>query len=652
MTSLPAVVGAIPYRPGLDGLRAAAVGAVLVYHLSARWLPGGFLGVDVFFALSGFLITALLVTGATRDGRIDLVTFWIRRVRRLLPAALLMVAAVAVVAAFTLPRYRLGSLRADGFAAVSQLANWRFIASGQSYVDTFAPPSPLRHVWSLAVEEQFYLIWPMLVAVVLRWSRRRTRWLLALTVGLALGSAALMRHLYSAIDPSRSYYGTDTRANALLAGAAVALVLLGPGRRVLANWLRWCAPPAALALLAALALMHDSWHWYYRGVGFALALVAAALVGAVAVVPDGLVGRLFAVPPLPWFGRLSYGIYLWHWPVYCWLDEASVFTTGALAGVPASAVGAKLGLTMALATASYYLVERPLRRGWGGRSARLAGRPLLAPVAAAGVLGVLAVATMRATTPVDVDGSQPKAQPRLLAAASTAEAPRLATAGDSVAKSLAPGLIKVASARGWGYVDGAVSSCSVAALLLVEADGRPWATGTRCPDVVPAMQRNLVGRYDPSLILVHSRWEVYPLRRPDGVVMRPGTAEHLRYVRAQLRAALRRLTAGRAHVVVIEPIPMADSLCRRLGHPLSVCRGQVQDPEAARYNALRRATAAEFHGRATVLSVPDLLCPGDECTDEVAGRTPRPDGLHFSPEGAAWAAPEIVRRVVNSGALG
>ncbi|WP_073250085.1 acyltransferase family protein [Cryptosporangium aurantiacum] len=644
---MKSLTGAFSYQPGLDGIRALAVGAVIVYHLGAGWLPGGFLGVDLFFVLSGFLITTLLVTRASPDGRVDLVDFAVRRVRRLLPAALVMVAVVAAVAAFTLPSYRLGALRLDGVWTVLQAANWRFVVSGQSYVDQFAPPSPLRHAWSLAVEEQFYLAWPLVLALALRLRVRRT-WLLALTGGLALMSAGWMRHLYAAPDPSRSYYGTDTRAHALLVGAVLALLLLGPGRELWVRWLGRLAVPAVAGLLAAVVLVSDDWHGYYRGVGFAVALVAAAVIGAVAVAPDGPVGRVLAAGPLPSVGRLSYALYLWHWPVHCWLDEATP-----LLDRPVAAVVAKIVLTVVLALASYYLVEHPLRarrRDAGSRGARAGARGLLfAPAAVIATLGVVGVATVHATPSLVDDPATPGTRPRVLAAAPSPQAVRLATAGDSVAKSLAPGLRRFANTRGWGYVDSAVSSCSVAALLMVESDGSPYPAGRRCPDVVPAMQRALVGRYDPTLILVHSRWETHRVRRADGTVVEPGTAAHLVHVRRQLRIALQRLTAGRAHVVLIEPIPLADSLCRRLGHTAATCRAQTSDPRAERYNVLRRATAAEFPGRATVIAVTDLLCPGGECTDEVGERRPRPDGLHFSPEGAAWAAPQILRR---AGVLG
>lgn len=617
------------YRPGLDGIRAVAVVAVLVYHLGATWLPGGFLGVDVFFALSGFLITTLLITRAGPDGRVDLRDFLVRRARRLLPAAFVMVAVVAAVAAFTMPTDRLGPLRLDGVWTVLQAANWRFVTSGQSYVDAFAAPSPLRHAWSLAVEEQFYLLWPLVVAALLR--RRHGRLVLLVTAGAAAGvSAAWMRHLYAAPDPARSYYGTDTRAHALLAGAVLAMGLLGPNREQWARWLARAALPALGVLAVGFALVGDSWHGYYRGVGFVLALAATVLVGAVAVAPDGVVGRVFRAGPLPWLGRRSYSLYLWHWPVFCWLESATGVTGTVL----------KLVLTGALALASHHLVEQPLRRG-------RAGLPLV-PVAAGAVLAVVVAATLHATPPLVDEPARPGAAPRVLAAPARPSAVRLATAGDSVAKSLAPALRRIADANGWGYADSAVSSCSVAALLMVEPDGSPYRAGRRCPEVVPDMQRELVERFDPTMVLVHSRWESQPVRRGDGVIVEPGTAAHLEYVRGRLATALERLTAGGARVVLIEPIPMTETLCRRLGTSAAGCRAQVRDPEAARYNALRRSVAAAFGGRVAVVDVTDLLCPGGACTDEVDGRRPRPDGLHFSPAGAAWVAPLILRRALAS----
>ena len=182
--------GRLGYQPALDGIRAFAVAAVLLYHAGQSWAIGGFLGVDTFFVLSGFLITSLLVTEWAGRGRIDLKAFWVRRARRLLPALFLVMVGIVVYAGVFAAPGELDRIRADSFAALGYVANWRFVFSGQSYFDQFSQPSPLRHMWSLAIEEQFYLVWPLIVCFLLWW-RRSLRVLLVACLALIAGSAAL-----------------------------------------------------------------------------------------------------------------------------------------------------------------------------------------------------------------------------------------------------------------------------------------------------------------------------------------------------------------------------------------------------------------------------------------------------------------------------
>ena len=308
----------LPYLPALDGLRAAAVVAVLLYHAGVGWLPGGYLGVDTFFVLSGFLITALLLAEWQGNGGIALAAFWARRARRLLPALLLVLLAVGAYAAFLAPAHELSSLRGDSLATLFYGANWRFVASAQGYFDQFVTPSPLRHAWSLAIEEQFYLVWPLVVLGWLRLRRGRTAGLGGFCVALALGSAALMALLaQGAADTSRAYYGTDTRAQAVLVGAALAVawhrrpdaVAGRPGRLVLA-----LAGVGVLVTAWLWTSVPDTDRWMYRG-GFLLAAVATAAVLAAVARPDpGRAARVLTLAPLRWIGAISYGLYLWHWP--------------------------------------------------------------------------------------------------------------------------------------------------------------------------------------------------------------------------------------------------------------------------------------------------------------------------------------------------
>ncbi len=344
--------------PGLDGVRALAVLLVVAYHVAPPEMPGGYLGVDMFFVLSGFLITAVLLEDATRELRFDLPSFWIRRARRLVPAATLM---ILVVAALTLVvgRDTDAGLRPQVLGGLTWTANWVQVADGASYAEQNVP-SVLTHLWSLAIEEQFYLLWPLLLAVaVLVLSRRR---LAGAVVALALVSAALMAALYDPADPTRAYVGTDAHVFGLLLGAALALSraphLLRTDRM----------PPrlstlALITVLGVVGLVALAWYaavvpWSsaltYRGGLLVVSVAAAALVLAAAN-PTPL-ATLLAVPPLRWTGSRSYGLYLWHWPLIVLATRLAAPDHAVAAGVVAVVVA---GI---LAELSYRYVEMPMRQ--------------------------------------------------------------------------------------------------------------------------------------------------------------------------------------------------------------------------------------------------------------------------------------------------
>jgi peptidoglycan/LPS O-acetylase OafA/YrhL len=223
--------GSLPYLPGLDGLRALAVIAVLLYHSGLPWIPGGFLGVEVFFVISGYLITALLLAQWRQLGRVDVKTFWLGRARRLLPALYLVLVVTLAYAVVFLPG-EVAGLRGDVLAALGYVTNWYLVIGHESYFEAIGRPSLLKHLWSLAVEEQFYLVWPLIFAAVMSTGAIVTRWPRAIFIALAgaVTSALLMALLYRPeVDPSRIYYGTDTRATGLLVGAALALAWI-PGQ--------------------------------------------------------------------------------------------------------------------------------------------------------------------------------------------------------------------------------------------------------------------------------------------------------------------------------------------------------------------------------------------------------------------------------------
>jgi peptidoglycan/LPS O-acetylase OafA/YrhL len=308
-----------PYMPGIDAMRALAVLAVFGYHAGLGWLPGGFLGVDVFFVISGYLITSLLLREFRGTGRIELARFWIRRARRLLPAVGVLIAVAMIVSAIADPN-KIDQTRGDALASLFYFANWHFIFAHTSYFEQFGRPSLFTHLWSLSVEEQFYLFWPIVFAAGMK-IFGRGRLLLGVLAG-AVASVVLAWILFDpGHDASRIYYGTDTHAVGLLAGVALALVWSPVEIRTHKSFGPLVGP--ILDALGVVALgylilcfvhVHDYdlalWHGGYAWVAIATALLLAALAH-----PAARLGNIIGRPALLWLGLRSYSFYLWHWPV-------------------------------------------------------------------------------------------------------------------------------------------------------------------------------------------------------------------------------------------------------------------------------------------------------------------------------------------------
>jgi peptidoglycan/LPS O-acetylase OafA/YrhL len=627
--------------PALDGIRAVAVGLVLAEHGGIPGVPGGFLGVDVFFVLSGFLITSLLLDELGDSGRIALAGFWIRRARRLLPALIVMV--MAVVAGRTLfPSDATATLRDDAVAAFFWVANWAFVAQQTDYFSQGSPPSPLQHTWSLGVEEQYYLFWPLLVIAVAAVFGSRARWgVFALATAGAVGSAVAAILMASDAGVNRVYFGTDTRVQALLVGAAAAAllvrdwsVLTAGGTLIRTRWRRWVAATLSvlgLAMLAALAhYATGSAREFRAGLLIVVAVAAVLVVAPVALDQASPVAHVLAWRPLVWLGAISYGVYLWHWPIFLALNGER---TG-WSGWPLFA--ARCAATIAVAAASWWLLEQPIRR-W---------RPMIVPMLP--LAGATAATAAAATTLVLPVGAKPVDMPVGPGVDSAAlvspEVPvevrtpsgqlapgtkRVAVFGDSVAWTLMRYLPPTA---GLSFTNYTTIGCGVARGGPYRYAGETLNQKPEC-DAWPSRWSQRINHDRPDVVLlIIGRWEVVD-RVNEGDWTHIGDDAYDAYLRGELQRALDILTSTGARVVVTtEPYNRRGERADGSLYP------EDQPARADRWNTLLRSIIGK-RPDVTVLDLNEKLCPNGYYTTKVDGIKMRSDGVHPTPEAVKWLTP-------------
>jgi len=647
----PATGRRIPYQPALDGLRAFAILTIMLYHGQVTWPRGGYLSVDLFFVLSGYLITTLLVAEWNARGTVNLGSFWSGRARRLLPALFLMLAGIAAYAALLAPAARLARMRWDALATLAYVANWRFAFTHLSYFEQFGDSSPLTHMWTLGIEEQYYLLWPLLLILGLRLVKGNLRALLAWTLVAAFASATLMAVLYQPnTDPSRLYYGTDTRAQALLLGGALAFLLALRGPASLPRPLVEGVGILGLGgYLAMLVLIPDTAHWMYLG-GFALAAIGCVVVIAVATQEGGSVQRLFATPPLPQIGRISYGLYLWHWPLYVAITPDRVHLHGA------ALLAVRAAATFVVANLSYHLAELPIRRGVLRRR-RLSRPATVGAFAAVAALLVVTTGpgrltagegiTLGDTGPTQLPTAPPQAPatsagaPAVGAGAATNGNFRVYLVGDSVGFSL-----------GYYYPKGTVAGmtlggdpdigCGVARAPIV-LGGSAQPVDPKCT-TWPTRWREKAAQFHADVgLLVVGGWEVFD-RQVDGRVLRAGTPEYERYLDGELQLAYDTLAPSSRHVAVLN-VPCYHQPETGLDKSLAETRN---DPaRGAWLNQVLGRFVAAHADRAVLIDIKRFLCPNGSYVDTMQGVKVRYDGVHFSKEGTRlawrWLGPQLRR---------
>jgi peptidoglycan/LPS O-acetylase OafA/YrhL/lysophospholipase L1-like esterase len=632
------------YQPGLDGLRAFAVVAVLLYHGGVGWAGGGFLGVDVFFVLSGFLITSLLVSEWLGRGRIDVVGFYGRRARRLLPALGLVLVGVVVYLFVWAPAGQAKALRGDVLATLGYATNWRLVFTHVGYFDAFVLPSPLKHTWSLAVEEQWYVVWPLLIVGLLslgRWLRRPVLVALCATVVLCVASAVESVVLYApGGDPSRVYYGTDTRAQELLAGAALALVCMLVGR--------WSAPPrwrrvvSGVGLVAfgfvvwACVTVDDRTRWLYQG-GLLVFAAAVALVVLAVVQRRSVLRTVFSPAPIRWVGAISYGLYLWHWPIYVVLTPARTGLSDP------QLLWLRLLVTFVVATGSYYVVERPIRER------RFAPRVLWAAagtVVAATVVGAFVATSVAPPSPAVALNSSRTPPPRVAVGPTGGPAGpaahNIVITGDSVSIYLTFGFVpsKYPDVKLTGE---SALGCDLFGGLRILPDGSRIAGGFPNEPPCPtwrAQRAQWLQSVKPDTVLVLSGvWEVYD-RVENGQVMPFGTPAFDSWFVQNTEAFITQMAQGGARTVLLtSPCFQRDPGVNNIDLPEN--SGEKVD----HLNALYRQAAAQLPADASVVDLHQRTCPDGKYRNTVDGQPLLFDGVHFSQAGAEWAMQWLMPQV-------
>ncbi len=641
--------------PFLDGIRAFAVVAVLLYHAGVSGVNGGLLGVDVFFVLSGFLITSLLCGEYAGHGVIRLGRFWARRARRLLPALVILVVGVAVYARVFSGSLDVSTIRGDALSTLLYVANWHFIATSQGYFAQAAAPSPLLHTWSLAVEEQYYLVWPVVAFLVLR---LRGRQALVWVAGLgAAASALLMASLYLAgASTDRLYYGTDTRAQALLVGSLLGALASQRGLRVIpTRWAtaRWGRPAGIVLATAGAAVLLWAWSAWngqdpllYEGGFLVVALATGSVITAVTSWPHGLPARILGLAPLVFIGRISYGLYLYHWPLFLVLDHAH---TG-LSGLPLLAT--RLAVTFVVATVSWRLVEEPIRRrrillSWrGGLSGAVAvGAAVIVLLVAPTVPG--AGSSASAVTARSGAARMPAAEMAALTSrlAFSSNPERFVLLGDSVALTLRFGL-QTDSVRRYGvrmYI-GAWLGCDLDPGLQVMGNGTVYQSSPGCvnwqtkwPGFVAADHATVVG-----ILLGRFELLTHRYRGHWTYVGQPLWDKHLTQ---ELDLAIRLVSRGGARVALFTA---------PYDKPTEGANGSVYpENEPSRvdaYNKLLRQVAAAHHGVVTLIDLNRLLDPDGHYTESVDGvRVRYYDGVHISIAGGEWLQPRLLPEIAQLG---
>jgi peptidoglycan/LPS O-acetylase OafA/YrhL len=668
------------YRPHLDGLRAVAVYLVVLFHAGSSQFSGGYIGVDVFFVLSGFLVTQLLLRDITARGSIQFGRFYSRRFRRLLPAAFVVLIVTAVV--FTAIAAPADVVSAVGSfkSAFLYVTNWYFIHSSTGYFGADISQNPVLHFWSLAVEEQFYLVWPLALGGIFFVTRRmeRDRQLRAITTIVGAGAVASVVWALAlrGSNPNRAYYGTDARAYELLAGALIALV---PAFVSTAQRLRRSTRVASVASVVAVVVLATSWfHLDAIERGVAVTLVTFVLIVSLEAAEGGIAQRVLSTGPMVYLGKISYGTYLWHWIVILVILKKFEISTSATIGIACL-------VATALAALSFELLEHPVRlsqpldrhRGLviaTGLTVSIVSALVFIPRivdpthAEAPVLQG-ATATGFAPVPPDLDWRHASdgAPPFTECLGESADActlvrgtgKRVLLLGDSHAWMLIPAFEAIARKENLTLSVSVRGGCPWQRDLYVfpiTAGGKTARTqdckaqkDDTYSRVIPALHPDLV----VVMVVAHDDNRLTPFLGPDGKVMKNGSPEFFRWIQTTTKRSLAALRANGRNVLMIEPVPIAPSdplTCLSKAKVLEQC-SYVADRKPGLLEHLYRQLA-DRDDRAWSVDLDRVVCPFlPICDPVVNGQIVKFDKTHLTPKFARSIAPSIDAYLEDNGLI-
>jgi peptidoglycan/LPS O-acetylase OafA/YrhL len=610
------------------------VAGVLLFH--GGHLEGGYLGVDLFFVLSGFLITSLLLAERHATGTIALKAFWARRARRLLPALALLLLGVALYARFVAQPSEFHQIRLDALATMGYVANWRYVFEHFNYWSLFTAPSPLEHTWSLAIEEQFYIVWPLVVLGIAKAARHRAgpsvaRLVLGVSVGLAVASGVWGLILYRMAGQNRVYYGTDTRAVAILLGAALAALVAWRGPAVTHRG-RIGVEAAGLAGVAVLAVawlrLPGTSPVLYEGGLCACSLAAVAVIAAATNPTKGPVATALAVRPLILLGIISYGVYLYHWPIFLWLQRVTNLQGWSLFSL-------QVAVTLAVSVASYRFVESPIRRG----ALRWPRSVVVVPATAAAIVASTLVVTA-GYVPVSATISRADSL-RAVTSSVRTNSPtqaRLLLVGNSVPFYLArEGFESLKTTEPLLVLNGAFPECafppSATAYRLNQSDGDNYL-----PLTLPCNQgwTSDVQSFHPDVVLFTMGDLLGELRDgTNGQWYRPCGAGFDAWFKSSLLAAYTLFTRAGAHF---------DIATSAYSQYFGATPNRWKQTDCM--NRIEHQVGSLHPKNVSVIDLGHFVCPKfGVCRQTIDGVPMRPDGLHFRGKSAVavatWMLPQL-----------